>query len=65
MKNDKIEILTPEEAFCSIIYPKIPIGPWNKIYKTSLLRENNIDLIAHGQERDYIFPQWQLSFQTV
>ena len=43
MKNDKIEILTPEEAFCSIIYPKIPIGPWNKIYKTSLLRENNID----------------------
>ncbi len=43
VKNDKIEILTPEEAFCSIIYPKIPIGPWNKIYKTSLLRENNID----------------------
>lgn len=43
IKNDKIEIWTPEEAFCNIIYPKIPIGPWNKIYKTSLLRNNNID----------------------
>lgn len=42
IENDKIETWTPEEAFCSIIYPKIPIGPWNKIYKTSLIRNNNI-----------------------
>ncbi|WP_294376816.1 glycosyltransferase family 2 protein [uncultured Clostridium sp.] len=41
--SDKIEIWTSEEAFCNIIYPKIPIGPWNKIYKTSLLRDNHID----------------------
>lgn len=43
VENDSIEILSPEEAFCKIIYPKIPIGPWNKIYKTSLLKENGID----------------------
>lgn len=43
IENDKIETWTPEEAFCSIIYPKIPIGPWNKIYKTTLLRDNHID----------------------
>lgn len=42
-KQDNIETWTPEEAFCSIIYPKIPIGPWNKIYKATLLRENHIN----------------------
>lgn len=43
IENDRIETWTPEEAFCSIIYPKIPIGPWNKIYKASLLRDNHIN----------------------
>lgn len=43
IERDSIETWTPEEAFCNIIYPKIPIGPWNKIYKTSLLRDNQID----------------------
>lgn len=43
IENDKIEIWTPEEAFCGIIYPRFPIGPWNKIYKASLLRDNHID----------------------
>ena len=43
VKSDSIEIYTPEEAFCAIIYPKIPIGPWNKIYKNDLLKKNNID----------------------
>lgn len=42
IEHDSIEIWTPEEAFCGIIYSKIPIGPWNKIYKTKLLRKNNI-----------------------
>lgn len=41
--TDGIEIWTPEQAFCGIIYPKIPIGPWNKIYKASLLKDNHID----------------------
>lgn len=42
IKADKIETWTAEEAFAAIIYPKFPIGPWNKIYKTSMIRENNI-----------------------
>ena len=41
-KEDKIEIWTPEEATIAIIYPHMDIGPWNKIYKTSMIRENNI-----------------------
>lgn len=43
IEKDSIENWTPEEAFCAIIYPKIPIGPWNKIYKASLIRDNHID----------------------
>lgn len=43
IEQDTIETWTPEKAFCSIIYPRIPIGPWNKIYKASLLKNNNID----------------------
>ena len=42
VKDDKIDILTPEDAFCNIIYPKIPIGPWNKIYKREMLQKNKI-----------------------
>ena len=42
-KKDAIEVWTPEDAFCGIIYPKFPIGPWNKIYKASLLKEHHID----------------------
>ena len=40
--KDSVEKWTGEKAFCEIIYSKIPIGPWNKIYKTELLRKNNI-----------------------
>lgn len=42
VKNDSCEILTPEEAFCKMIYPYVPVGPWNKIYKMELLKKNNI-----------------------
>ena len=41
-ENDVIETWTAEEATTAIIYPRIPIGPWNKIYKTELLKTNNI-----------------------
>ncbi len=42
VKEDKIEVWTPEEAFCGIIYPVVPIGPWNKIYSAKMLKDNNI-----------------------
>ncbi len=41
-KEDKIEVWTPEEATAAIIYPHMDIGPWNKIYKTSMIKDNNI-----------------------
>lgn len=41
-KNDSIEVWIAEEATAAIIYPRSPIGPWNKIYKTELLKVNNI-----------------------
>lgn len=42
VKEDKIKKITPEEAATLIIYPSIPIGPWNKMYKKSLIEDNNI-----------------------
>lgn len=41
--KDKIEIWTPEHAAVDIIYPKIPIGPWSKLYKSNLIFDNQID----------------------
>lgn len=43
VKEDKIEAWTSEDAAVTIIYPKIPIGPWNKLYKTELIQKNKID----------------------
>lgn len=42
IKNDNIEIWTNEEAATAIIYPRIAIGPWNKMYKVSMLKEHNL-----------------------
>lgn len=41
--NDKIELWSNEKAAINIIYPVMPIGPWNKMYKVSMLKENNIN----------------------
>ena len=41
--EDKVEVWTSEEATVAIIYPKVPIGPWNKLYRTELIRKNGID----------------------
>lgn len=40
--DDRIEVWTPAQAATAIIYPKMEIGPWNKLYKVSLLRDNDI-----------------------
>lgn len=37
--SDEIRVLTSEEAIAQIIYPRIPIGPWNKMYDMGVLRE--------------------------
>lgn len=42
IQNDDVEIWSAEKAASLIIYPHMPIGPWNKIYKVSMLRKNNL-----------------------
>lgn len=41
-KDDKIEIWSAEKATAAIIYPYMKLGPWNKIYSTKLIKNNNI-----------------------
>lgn len=40
--NDHIETWTSEDAATAIIYPRFAIGPWNKMYKASVLKDHNI-----------------------
>lgn len=42
LDDKSFTVLSSEEATCVLLYPDIPIGCWNKIYKLSLLRDNNI-----------------------
>ena len=41
-KDDWVKKLTPEEATCEILYIKTPVGPWNKLYTTEVLKKNNL-----------------------
>lgn len=61
IKNDKAETWTSEDAATAIIYPRFAIGPWNKMYKTSVLKNHNLTFLYLGLEKDYIFLAWQLS----
>lgn len=40
--EDHIVDLTPEQAVAYILYPKIPIGPWNKMYSLASIREHGL-----------------------
>lgn len=40
--NDKVRKLSTEDAICELLYDKIPVGPWNKLYTTKIVKENNI-----------------------
>ena len=42
IKKDKKEVWSAEYAASAILYPLIPIGPWNKLMKMSLITENKI-----------------------
>lgn len=39
---DNIRKLTPEQATCEILYVKTPVGPWNKLYATDIVKNNNL-----------------------
>ena len=43
IKEDKIEVWSSEKTAAEIIYPKIAIGPWNKLYKTDMVKKNKLD----------------------
>lgn len=41
--NVKVPLLTrPEDSVCFMLYAKTPIGPWNKIYSASIIKDNHI-----------------------
>jgi len=40
--NDRISTWSASKAVCRFLYPGIPIGSWNKIYKRSFLIKNNL-----------------------
>lgn len=40
--SDVVRKLSTEDAICELIYDKIPVGPWNKLYTTKIIKENNI-----------------------
>lgn len=40
--SDKIEVVNSEEATCRILYDKVLVGPWNKLYLTKLIKKNNL-----------------------
>ncbi len=39
---DNIRICSKEQAMADILYVNIPLGPWNKIYTTSVIRKHHL-----------------------
>lgn len=42
IQEDRVIIWTPEEATYALLYVKITIGAWNKIFRRSFLKDNGI-----------------------
>lgn len=42
IEQDRVEQWTSEKAVSELLYPRIAVGPWNKIYSAELLKKNNI-----------------------
>ena len=42
VKKDHIKEISSTDAILDIIYPKMIIGPWNKIYSTKIIKQYNI-----------------------
>lgn len=40
--RDNIRKWEKEEAVCGLLYDYIPVGPWNKIYTTKVIKKHNI-----------------------
>lgn len=44
-EEDKIEVINSIEATILLLSPRVEVGCWNKIYKRSLLEDNNINFL--------------------
>ncbi|SHK66437.1 glycosyltransferase family 2 protein [Fibrobacter sp. UWH4] len=41
-ETDFVRVWSKERAACGILYIDTPIGPWNKVYTTKVIRDNNL-----------------------
>lgn len=66
IRNDYSEIWTPERASAAIVYPEIPIGPWNKLYSMKVLNAHNLRFTTKwsGEGLYFSFMAAQLSNQV-
>lgn len=42
IEEDSVEVWNSERASAAIIYPYIPIGPWNKIYRLEMINNHHL-----------------------
>ncbi len=42
-KEDRVVVWTAEKAVSEMLYHKIAIGPWNKMIKSKIIKDNNIE----------------------
>lgn len=50
VKVDKIATITPEDMLCDILYNRIHVGVWNRLYKRTLIKEQRFLLDAKTGE---------------
>lgn len=41
-KVDNVKVYSKEEAMAAILYVNIPLGPWNKIYTTNIVKKHGL-----------------------
>lgn len=63
-KNEYVEKLQPEDATALLLSPNVIVGCWNKIYKRSLIVDNNIwfsTTLYYGEGLNFITTLAQIS----
>jgi len=48
ISQDNVSVVNSEEAFCEIVYVKTTVGSWNKLYKRSIIQNNNLSFSVPG-----------------
>ncbi len=63
-ENESVKVLSPEDATSLLLSPVVIVGCWNKIFKKSLLTENNLKFsedLFYGEGLRFITMASQLS----